>query len=235
MHDFSRLESAKHTGRSGQVLHDGTLRDLTNTLATNGWYYVPIHRFRFEAPRMNDPSRMFERLREGDITAHEELLSLVYAELKLLAAAKLRHERSENTLNTTALVHEAYLRLAPPGVQIAWNSRAHFFSAASEAMRRVLIDAARARKAAKRDGCREPLSADVTEEVVLKIDQILAIDEALGRLHGIKPDIAHLVKLRYFGGLSLQEAANVLDIAPRTAKYWWSYAKAWLQAELSDL
>jgi RNA polymerase sigma factor (sigma-70 family) len=192
----------------------------------------------------------------GDPAAAEQLLPLVYDELRKLAAAKLAHEKPGQTLQATALVHEAYLRLVGPGVggqesgagevstpdsrspapdSPAFNSRGHFFAAAAEAMRRILVDRARAKHRLKRGGDRRRLEIDSVEMAVEAApDQLLAIDEALDKLGREEPAILRLVQLRYFAGLTIEQAATALGISAATAYRQWNYARAWLHAELLD-
>jgi RNA polymerase sigma factor (TIGR02999 family) len=177
-----------------------------------------------------DLTRILSKIESGDSAAAQELLPLVYDELRKLAAARLAAEPSGNTLQPTALVHEAYLRLvgAPDGEQ--WDHRGHFFAAAAEAMRRILIDNAR-RKAATRHGGamqRRTLDPDATPTPEPRED-LLALDEALDRLAAEDPLKADLVKLRYFVGLNLAEAAAALGLSERTAGRHWAYARAWLR------
>ena len=159
-----------------------------------------------------------------------ELLPQVYEELRRLAAAKLAHERGDHTLDATALVHEAYLKL---GGDRSFSSRSGFMQAAAQAMRRILVDHARRRNAVKRDGGqRVDLHPDLFTATAIPDDMVEALDEALERLTLAQPKIAELVQLRYFAGASIPEAASILEIAPRTADAWWAYARAWLTAEL---
>lgn len=172
-------------------------------------------------------------LRHGDVEARRRLVTLVYDDLRELAAVHLRGERTGHTLQPTALVNEAFLRLFG-NVGGGWENRAHFFGAVGEAMRRVLVDYARRRRAAKRGGGVEPAAlldepADDTHAT-----RILAVDEALERLAGHDERKRKLVELRFFAGLTLEEAATTLDISLRTAKRDWAYAKAWLYRELGD-
>ena len=154
----------------------------------------------------------------------------VYDELRRLAAAKLAHERGDHTLDATALVHEAYLKL---GGERTFSTKSGFMQAAAQAMRHILVDHARRRNAAKRNaGQRVELHPDLLAATSLSDDMVEALDEALERLAEIQPKIAELVQLRYFAGASIPEAATILDIAPRTADAWWAYAKAWLTADL---
>ena len=187
---------------------------------------------------MSDVTYILSQIDSGDAVAAEKLLPLVYDELRKLAAAMLAQEKPGQTLQATALVHEAYVRLigsSPSGGDRAqWHGRAHFFAAASEAMRRILIDAARRKKRDKHGGSfqRQPLDPDqlATAE---RSDDLLALDEALTKLAQIEPEVAQLVTLRYFGGLTLQEAAAVMGITSRTASSYWAYARVWIQAELT--
>jgi RNA polymerase sigma factor (TIGR02999 family) len=172
----------------------------------------------------------------GDPRAAAELLPLLYEELRKLADARLAQERPGQTLQATALVHEAYLRLVGPNHdgEKGWDSRGHFFAAAAEAMRRILIDRARARGAVKRGGSARRLTLDPT---LLSLDsvpsEIADLDEALTRLEGEDPQKAALVKLRFYGGLTLKQAAAALGLPPTTAERHWAYARAWLFQALS--
>ena len=184
---------------------------------------------------MNEVTRILSAIEQGDAHAGERLLPLVYDELRKLAAQRLEQEKPGQTLQATALVHEAYLRLVGEGQGQCWNSRGHFFGAAAEAMRRILIDAARRKRRPKHGGDRQRLPL---EELSLPVDDeaedLLALDDALIRLARQEPVKAELVKLRYFAGLSLEAAAACLDISPATAKRYWAVARAWLYANLSD-
>jgi len=173
------------------------------------------------------------RLEQGEAQAAEELLPLVYEELRKLAAAKMAHEQPGHTLQPTALVHEAWLRLSGAEVP-SFQNRAHFFGAAAEAMRRILIERARRRLAAKRGGGAVDVYLDEIEipSPVADDDQLLAVNEALEKFAALDPRKAELVKLRYFVGMSFDEAATALGIAVPTAKQWWAYARAWLTVEL---
>lgn len=160
------------------------------------------------------------------------LLPLVYEELRKLAAHKMAGEAPGQTLQATALVHEAWLRLGGDR-QPAWQNQAHFFAAAAEAMRRILVDRARRRKSLRRGGGAERVDLDSIELAEpVNDDELLAVHEALDRLTAHDPEKAELVKLRYFAGLTLQEAARALDLAPTTAKRHWAYARAWLYREI---
>ena len=178
---------------------------------------------------MNEVTRVLSDLAHGDSRAAAQLLPLVYDELRRLAAARLAAEPSGNTLQPTALVHDAYLRLvsAPDGDR--WDHRGHFFAAAAEAMRRILVEAARRRKAAKYGGGLHRHDADDLAMAAPQADEeLVALDEALARFAQIEPQKAELVKLRYFAGLTIEEAAEALGISPATAKRHWTYSKAWL-------
>ena len=183
---------------------------------------------------MSDVTRILSAVEQGDPHAAAQLLPLVYDELRQLAAERLAREKPGQTLQATALVHEAYLRLVggtqPPA---AWNSRGHFFAAAAEAMRRLLVDQARRRNAAKRGGGagREELRESAI--VAPRPDQdVLAVHEALDRLAGIDAAAAELVKLRFFAGLTMGQAADALDVSARSADDLWAYARAWLRREI---
>lgn len=179
---------------------------------------------------MSEVTLLLDAAAGGDRKAAAELLPLVYGELRKLAAARMAEEAGERTLQPTALVHEAYLRLVGPAEENRWNSRGHFFGAAAEAMRRILIDDARRRKADKRGGDfgREELHPDIAAAKE-KPENLLALDEALDRLAEEDAVKADVVKLRFFGGLTLPQAAAALGISERTAGRHWSYARAWLR------
>ena len=182
---------------------------------------------------MSDVTRILHEIGSGNRQAAEELLPLVYNELRKLAAAKMASEMSGQTLQPTALVHEAWLRLGGDA-QSPWQNRAHFFAAAAEAMRRILIDRARRRRAAKRGDGADHVNADDIElpSPAPDDDALLAVNEALERFSTIDARKAELVKLRYFVGMSFDEAAGALGIAVPTAKQWWAYARAWLAVEI---
>jgi RNA polymerase sigma factor (TIGR02999 family) len=183
---------------------------------------------------MADVTQILSAIESGDTQAAEQLLPLVYEELRKLAAAKLAHEKPGQTLQATALVHEAYLRLLGPiGSEQPWNSRRHFFAAAAEAMRRILIESARRKRRIKHGGERHRVDLDqACPLAVAESDNLLELDEALARLAIEAPAKAELVKLRYFAGLSVAEAAAAMDISPATAKRYWAYARAWLYSAL---
>jgi len=175
---------------------------------------------------------MLDSVAQGDPKAAEELLPLVYEELRHLAAAKMAQEPPGQTLQPTALVHEAWLRLAGSGPQ-QWNSRGHFFGAAAEAMRRILIERARKRARVRHGGGLVRLDGRQLDVAITTDDDLLLrVDEALEKLAVQAPDKAQLVKLRFFAGLSIAEAAEALGIAPATAKRHWAFARAWLFTEL---
>jgi RNA polymerase sigma factor (TIGR02999 family) len=179
---------------------------------------------------MAELAQLLARIDHGDPVAAEQLLPLVYDELRKLAAARLQGEKPGQSLQATALVHEAYLRLVDGLSGQAWNGRGHFFAAAAEAMRRILVDQARRRNSLKRGGdrAREEF-IDVELEHSQNQDELLALDEALTNLAATDADAARLVQLRYFAGLSMDEAADVMEISPRSAYYLWKYARAWLR------
>jgi RNA polymerase sigma factor (TIGR02999 family) len=177
---------------------------------------------------MNDVTRILSALERGDVHAAEQLLPLVYEELRKLAAQKLAQEKPGQTLQPTALVHEAYLRLVGVDKAPQWDSRRHFFAAAAEAMRRILIDSARRKRRPKHGGDQRRVDLDEAVSISEAKDDLLALDEALSRLAAEAPAKAELVKLRYFAGLSLDEAAACLGISPATAKRYWAVARAWL-------
>ncbi len=177
---------------------------------------------------MSEVTRILHEMERGDGRAIDELLPAVYQELRQLAAQKLSHEKPGQTLQATALVHEAYLRLAGAEDR-TWKGRTHFFAAAAEAMRRILIENARRKHRLKRGGNRRRVDVDEAEIVVKgPSEDLLALDEALSRLAEIDATKAELVKLRYFAGLTLEQAAEVLELSPTTAKRHWTYARAWL-------
>jgi RNA polymerase sigma factor (TIGR02999 family) len=181
---------------------------------------------------MTDVTRILDAIEQGDIRAADQLLPLVYEELRVLAAKKLSHERPGQTLQATALVHEAYVRLVGSEDQ-QWKSRRHFFSAAAEAMRRILIENARRKQSLKRGGGHKRIDIDSLELAVDgPSEKLLALDEALDRLAERDRVKADLVKLRYFAGLTSEQAAELLGIAHSTADEYWAYAKAWLKADI---
>lgn len=184
---------------------------------------------------MTDVTRILQAIGDGDATAAEQLLEIIYGELRSLAAHHMSRELPGRTLQVTALVHEAYLRLFDHDRQQRWNSRGHFFSAASEAMRRILIEQSRRRLAAKRGGgaAREELN-ESRIELNMPDEEFLALHEALERLATVDCEAAQLVQLRFFGGLSMSEAAELLEMSERSAYDVWAYARAWLKDKLRD-
>ncbi len=182
---------------------------------------------------MSEITLALQRMKSGDARAADELMNLVYGELRRLAAHKMAREAMAHTLQPTALVHEAWLRLGG-SEQGAWENRAHFFSAAAEAMRRILIDRARRRRAERHGGEMVRVGEREAEQVaaVAKDEELLAVHEALERLEALDRAKADLVKLRYFVGLSIPEAAQTMGISEVTAKRWWAFARAWLFQEL---
>jgi RNA polymerase sigma factor (TIGR02999 family) len=184
---------------------------------------------------MSDVTRILSAIEHGDPKAAERLLPLVYDELRRLAARKLAGEAPGQTLQATALVHEAYIRLVDTARVTHWDTRGHFFAAAAEAMRRILINRARDKKRLKRGGpWRRVELRDLAVADDATDDDLIAIDEALERLAGRDPACAELVKLRFFAGLTLDEAAAALGLAPRTADRHWAFARAWLYKTLRD-
>lgn len=184
--------------------------------------------------RMNEITRMLRRIETGDAQAGAELLPLVYDALRRLAAEKMAREAPGQTMQATALVHEAYLRLVgAEGEDPQWQNRCHFFSAAAEAMRRILVDNARRKNRLKRGGefARQQLEDVPVIEAETRED-LIALDEALVGLAAADPQAAKLVQLRYFSGLTVPEAARVLEISPRSANRLWAYARAWLHREI---
>ncbi|MEO8426023.1 MAG: sigma-70 family RNA polymerase sigma factor [Verrucomicrobiota bacterium] len=184
---------------------------------------------------MSDVTRILGAIQQGDPKAAEELLPLVYEELRKLAAHKMANEAPGQTLQATALVHEAWLKLGGSSDQ-PWNSRGHFFGAAAEAMRRILIDRARVRKRERHGhGLQRIDLSQVDVAATTDDDTLLLVNEALERLATESPEKAELVKLRYFAGLSIDDAARALGISPATAKRHWTFARAWLFAELKRM
>jgi RNA polymerase sigma factor (TIGR02999 family) len=182
---------------------------------------------------MADVTRLIDAAAAGDPKAAAELLPVVYDELRKLAAARLSIEAPGQTLQATALVHEAYIRLVGGAQSQDWNGRGHFFAAAAEAMRRILIENARRKKRQKRGGTRERVDLDNPNLVYQSSsEELLAIDDALERLAAEAPDAALMMRLRYFAGLSTQEAAEMAGLARSTAYEHWAYARAWLRCRL---
>jgi RNA polymerase sigma factor (TIGR02999 family) len=183
---------------------------------------------------MSDVTNILNAIEHGDPQAASQLLPLVYDELRRLAAQRLANEKPGQTLDATALVHEAYLRLVAPAEAARWDHRGHFFAAAAEAMRRILIDNARRKQSAKHGGGRQRVSLDESHRIAETPEGLLALDEVLTRFAAEEPAKAELVKLRFFAGLSTPEAASALNISVATAERWWAYARTWLYSELQD-
>jgi RNA polymerase sigma factor (TIGR02999 family) len=184
---------------------------------------------------MSDVTRILCAIEAGDPHAAEQLLPLVYEELRRLSAQKLAHEKPGQTLQATSLVHEAYLRLVDADKVQHWNSRGHFFAAAAEAMRRILVERARRKGRNRHGGGRQ--RADLLEgEVAAPTDdeQVVLLDEALTRLAAARPQAAELVKLRFFAGLTLEEIAPLLALSPRTTRRLWAFSRAWLRRDIES-
>jgi len=181
------------------------------------------------SPEMSDVTHILSQIGQGNPAAAEQLLPLVYDELRRLAAARMTHENPGQTLQATALVHDAYIRLVDVEKTQHWDSRGHFFAAAAEAMRRILVDNAHRKKSLKRGGNRKRLDLDdIHPAIQPEGDDVLALDEALNRLTEIEPRTADLVKLRFFAGFTNKQAAELLGISPRKADSVWAYARVWL-------
>ncbi len=182
---------------------------------------------------MSDVTRILSQIEDGDGQGSEQLLPLVYDELRALAAAKMAQEKPGQTLQATALVHEAYLRLVNVEQAPQWNSRGHFFAAAAEAMRRILVESARRKRSEKHGGDWQRITLDAVEFGGRdRSERLLALDDALARLEEEQPEKADLVKLRFFAGLTGAEAAAALDISTTTADRYWTYSRSWLQREM---
>src|SRR5262245_53909038 len=182
---------------------------------------------------MPDASRLLDAAAAGDPAAAAQLLPLVYDELRKLAAVRLAAEGPDHTLQPTALVHEAYLRLVGGGDR-PWDSRGHFFAAAAEAMRRIVVEAARRKKRARHGGGRQRVEVELADlPTRLPPDDLLALDEALGRLEQLDPVKARLITLRYFAGMTLEQAAEALGISRVTAHRYWTFARAWLHQQMT--
>src|SRR5262245_10010719 len=183
---------------------------------------------------MSDVTHILSQIDSGDPAAAEKLLPLVYDELRKLAAARLVQEKPGQTLQATALVHEAYLRLVGAEDRQKWDNRGHFFAAAAEAMRRILVESARRKDRLRHGGQLQRVDFESGIDVACQADEdLLALDDALERLAAEEPVAASVVKLRYFAGLTIEQAAEALDISIRTANRHWAYAKAWLFDEMS--
>jgi RNA polymerase sigma factor (TIGR02999 family) len=185
---------------------------------------------------MNEITRILTAVHDGDPRAAEQLLPLVYEELRMLAAARLVQEKPGQTLQATALVHEAYLRLVGGEEGQSWDSRGHFFAAAAEAMRRILVEQARRKQRDRHGGAlRRVELLDEQLAVAPGDERILALDEALTKLALVRPQAAQLVQLRFFAGLTVDEAAQTIGISPRTARRLWIFSQAWLRREMESL
>jgi RNA polymerase sigma factor (TIGR02999 family) len=183
---------------------------------------------------MTDVTRILSAIEQGDAKAANKLLPLVYDELRRLAAQKMSHELPGQTLQATALVHEAYIRLVGSEAQ-NWSSRTHFFDAAAEAMRRILIDNARRKQRLKHGGNKKKVDLnDIEPAIYAPSDDLIALDQALDRLAKMDKIKADLVKLRYFAGLTLEQAADLLNLSERTAKRYWAHARAWLYRQVKE-
>ena len=180
---------------------------------------------------MSNLTQILSAIEQGDPSAAEQLLPLVYDELRRLAAHKMAQERADHTLEATALVHEAYLRLVDADRAQHWNSRGHFFAAAAEAMRRILIENARRKGRLKHGGGRVRIDLEVAPALAAA-DDLLELDDALDRFAAVAPEKAELVKLRFFAGCTTAEAARLLDISVSTAERYWAYARVWLYCQL---
>jgi RNA polymerase sigma factor (TIGR02999 family) len=183
---------------------------------------------------MSEVTRIFAAIEEGDPHAADQLLPLVYDSLHKLAAQRLAHEKPGQTLQATALVHEVYLRLVDVVEAPHWNSQRHFFAAAAEAMRRILVEQARRKRRKKHGGGLRRVDLDEVLSVPAAANDLVALDEALSQLAAVDPLAARLVTLRYFAGLTMNEAAEALEISLRSAERNWTYAKTWLHRQLTD-
>ncbi|MHC4098787.1 MAG: ECF-type sigma factor [Planctomycetota bacterium] len=183
---------------------------------------------------MSDVTQILNAIEQGDDKASEKLLPLVYEELRHLAAQKMTHEKPGQTLQATALVHEAYIRLLE-GADQNWNSRGHFFKAAAEAMRRILVENARRKKRLKRGGDRQRVSFDDVDLAIdVPSDDVVALDEALKKFAEEKPRMVKAIELRYFVGLTLGQVSEILGVSERTVSSYWAYARAWLYRDITE-
>jgi RNA polymerase sigma factor (TIGR02999 family) len=183
---------------------------------------------------MSDVTGILSQIEQGDPHAAEQLLPFVYDELRRLAAEKMARESSGQTLDATGLVHEAYIRLVDTERVQHWNSRGHFFAAAAQAMRRILIENARRKRRAKHGGDRERVEIELADlPTRMSSDELIALDEAIEKLTQHDPVKAQLVTLRYFVGMTIEQAAELLDISRVTAHRYWTYARAWLHKEIT--
>ncbi len=185
---------------------------------------------------MPEVTQILRQIQQGNVAAASDLLPLVYAELRRLARYRMRKEQPGQTLNPTALVHEAYIRLVADEA-INWDGRSHFFAAAAEAMRRILIESARRRNSLKRGGEMNQKELNEEADAVIyfdEIDELLDLDAALTKLAVVEPELAKLVELRYFAGLTVEDTAQALGVSARTVKRNWAFARAWLGRELNQ-
>jgi RNA polymerase sigma factor (TIGR02999 family) len=188
-----------------------------------------------DRPRLlSEATKIIHAIEAGDPHAAAQLLPLVYDDLRALAARRLAEEKPGQTLEPTALVHEAYLRLVGDRPEQSWDHRGHFFAAAAEAMRRILVDAARRKQAIRHGGGRRRVPLQDHQRIMKSPDDVLALDEALTRFACEEPAKAELVKLRFFAGLSIPEAASALGISVASAERWWAFARTWLFSELQQ-
>jgi RNA polymerase sigma factor (TIGR02999 family) len=195
---------------------------------------LPLDGSSAQGAPMNEVTHILSAIERGDAHAAEQLLPLVYGELRRLAAEKMVHEKPGQTLQPTALVHEAYVRLVDAEKAQHWNSRGHFYAAAAEAMRRILVENARRKKTLRRGGQRQRLDLELAQPAAPRLSEdLLALDEALEKLTKKDRLKAELVKLRYFAGLTMEQTAQTLGISLATANRWWNYARAWLHQEVS--
>jgi RNA polymerase sigma factor (TIGR02999 family) len=194
---------------------------------------LDIRILRFQPVEMNDVTQILEEAREGDALAAEKLLPIVYQELRMLAGHRMAQEAPGHTLQPTALVHEAWLRLLKPEEQARFANRAHFFAAAAEAMRRILVESARRKKRLKHGGQLQRVDVDAVEvPLPLPAEELIALDEALDRFPNVDPRAAQVVKLCFFVGLTQEQAAKELGVSLRTVERHWEYARAWLFREV---
>ena len=216
------------------MLPEHISEDLDTWLPVLAYGHAPTVEVLAWKVSMSDVTRILNAIEAGDTRAADELLPLVYEELRLLAAQKLSREPPGQTLQATALVHEAYIRLVGAEVQ-DWRSRGHFFAAAAEAMRRILVENARRKQRLKRSGRFHKVDLSDADIAIDKpVDDLIALDEALTKLALEDPVKANLVKLRYFAGLTEEQAAKALEISRATASRYWSYVRAWLLHEMSE-
>jgi len=233
----SAADSSRALKRELKAKRSDALQHATKGILISSSFKAEAFFFRLPAlcsNELSDLTHILHRVQQGDATAAQELLPLVYDELRKLAAARMVQEAPGQTLQATALVHEAWLRLAGSGDQ-DWNSRGHFFGAAAEAMRRILVERARKKKRVRHGGGLERVAwENVTLATEDDDDTILAIHEALEKLAKQSPQKAEIVKLRYFTGLEHQEIAEALGISEPTVRRHWAYARSWLYAELKE-